>query len=636
MGGVPSSRRAVVQAPKGALTCFVVASLLGAAAAEGAGVAGRVLRNQEPVANAAVYAYQVVERTYRAVSTDRAGEFLFEELPAGLYKIVAHKSGVPPAVLVLARKAADESQYVQVELPESAADGASDFWALRGEVPSDVLRDLDPTSIALTSFQTDAPMPAAFLGGVEASASMRELGSGHFAEMTGAEVGLHGELGSFKLQLDGEFQNIAGTRVGASTRFADDALAGSVASFRVGLENPAAGQLGITGRSHELLAKHGRNFDTFSFDQYEVSYVRDFGDDRSTDLMAQYLETAAPSEGRVLPRNIPTASRLLAVQGSYLQLLGDSSRLRAGMRYRESYRVGPWIPGELGAARFLDLWSRGETELDSAMVVQYGLFTTTHDGAVSLSPKGGLVVRLNPHWQASVAATHRFVSGAEDPLRGDSTPQFLADTLGCENVDTSCYETEVLRGEGEDSTLRLKGSFREFDRTVRLFVRDDFLASGEGIFFVPGDRLPELEATLSQRLGSSVVASWSTRYAAGGGGEFRATNRNRYQNNVEIFSTAIETRIEPTATGIYLAFQRVDQNLEPVRRPGRRAHAPSTTQFQRLEVAVSQDVSQLFDLASSWAVRLGMELARGTTLLAPAESGKELRRRLTTSVAVRF
>ena len=602
----------------------------------GAGLSGRVLRAQEPVAQAAVYAYQVVERSYRSVTTDRSGEFLFEDLPAGLYKLVAHKAGVPPVVLMLARKAADESQYVQVELPDAAAAGEADFWSLRGEVPGDVLRDLDPTTISLASYHLDAPAPAALVGAVQANASVRELGAGRLAEMTGAEVGLHGELGQFKVRVEGEFQNIAGGSSAASARRAHEALSGSMASFRVGLENAAAGQVGISGETQELLARRGSKLDAFDFSQYEVSYLRDFGEERSTDLVAQYLETAGVAEGRVLPRSLPAAARLFSVQGNYLQVVGDSSKLRAGVRYREAFRVGPWIPGELGTARYLDLWSRGETELDAALVVQYGLFTTTHDGAVSFSPKGGLLVRLNPEWQASLAATHRFVEGDEDPLRSDFMPMLLAQTLGCESVDTTCYEAQMVRGEGEDSTFSVKASVREFDRTVRLFVRDDLLTSDEGIFLVPGDRLPQLEATLSQRLGRSVVASWSSRYTAGGGGEYRAANRNSYANDVEIFSTSLDAHIEPTSTGIYLAFLRVDQQLDPVRRPGRRWHSPATTHFERLELALSQDLSQVFDLASSWAVRLGMELARGTTLLAPAEDGKELRRRLTTSVAVRF
>ena len=46
------------------------------------GVAGRVLADSSPVAQATVYAYQVVERSLRRVLTDSGGEFAFSALPA--------------------------------------------------------------------------------------------------------------------------------------------------------------------------------------------------------------------------------------------------------------------------------------------------------------------------------------------------------------------------------------------------------------------------------------------------------------------------------------------------------------------------------------------------------------------------
>jgi hypothetical protein len=58
--------------------------------------------------------------------------------------------------------------------------------------------------------------------------------------------------------------------------------------------------------------------------------------------------------------------------------------------------------------------------------------------------------------------------------------------------------------------------------------------------------------------------------------------------------------------------------------------------LERYELGLSQDLSTLFDLATSWAVRVGMEVERGETLLEPVADADAYRRRLTTSVAVRF
>jgi hypothetical protein len=53
-------------------------------------------------------------------------------------------------------------------------------------------------------------------------------------------------------------------------------------------------------------------------------------------------------------------------------------------------------------------------------------------------------------------------------------------------------------------------------------------------------------------------------------------------------------------------------------------------------LALSQDLSALFELASDWAIRVGMEFVRGGTLLSPLPPTDGVRRNVTTSVAVRF
>jgi hypothetical protein len=598
-----------------------------------------VVRGADPVANAVVYAYQVVERSYRKVATDRAGEFLFEQLPAGLYKIVAHKAGVPPAVLVLARRTAEEAQYVQVELAppaDDAADPESDYWAVRSELPSDVLRELKPSAIALASHHDASErIASSFRGGVVARAGVEDLGLESQTQTSGAQVDLDGRLGNYRLAFEGEFQNLAESAPEAA---AGTGLSGQAAAFRVDLTNARRGRIGIVGQQHQRLAGADSIHEPLDFSNFQVRYANSFGSgERATDLSAQYVdETGLLASSGVAPRSLPWASRLLAIQGSYAQLLGDRGKIRAGMRYREAERQGPIVPALSDLERYLDLWSRGSHEATAAVVVEYGLFTTLRDGSVSLLPRGGVVLHLAPDWQASVSASHRFVATEEDPLAGDYTPLLFQGVLACEESDSACYEMQLVHGDGNDDSFRLRSSWREFDRTVRLFLRDDFYAGSEGIFFVPGDSLPEYQATVRRRLGDVVVASWNSSYAAGGGGVYRAGNNRWYENEVVYLSASLDTTIEPTATGVFVAFQRVEQNLDPVRRGARRRVAPASADLERYELGLSQDLSTIFDLATSWAVRVGMEVVRGDTLLEPVADPDDYRRRLTTSVAVRF
>jgi hypothetical protein len=537
---------------------------------------------------------------------------------------------------VLARRGADDAQYVQVELAaDETAEESASYWSVRSEIPADVLRDLEPGTIVLSSRSAPEPSRSSFEGGVVARAGFEDLGPELFAEMAGAQLDFEGRLGDLQLQFEGEFRNLA---AGGAQPLVSDGLSARSATFRVDLDSGRAGRLGIAGHQLERLVGDASAHDPLDFSNFQLRYVNSFGSSgQTTDVSAQYLdETGLNAGSRYAPRTLPRASRLLAIQGSYAQLLGERGRIRAGVRYRESesHIVPLGNAGEID--QYLDLWSRGEHQVDSTMVLQYGLYTTMRDGSVSLLPRGGVLLRLGPHWQSSVSASQRVIVTDDDPLEGDFTPLQFQGVLACEEAESACYEMRLMHGDGEDANFQLRGSWREFDRTVRLFLREDFFAGSEGIFFVPGDSMPEFQATVRRRISDTMLASWKSSYAEGGGGAYVAANRLPYENRVVYLSASLDTLFEPTSTGVFVAFQRIEQRLEPIRRPGRKLHAPAAAGLDRVELALSQDLTALFDLATSWAVRVGVEVVRGETLLEPATDPDEFRRRLTTSVAVRF
>src|SRR5436305_12156565 len=107
------------------------------------GVAGRVTGERSPLASAGVYAFQLADLRLHKISTDPQGNFLFQDLPAGLYKVIAHKAGFVPVVILLTRTTAQAYQFLELQLsqdamPATGAGGAKngappgdDFWSLR-------------------------------------------------------------------------------------------------------------------------------------------------------------------------------------------------------------------------------------------------------------------------------------------------------------------------------------------------------------------------------------------------------------------------------------------------------------------------------------------------------------------------
>ncbi len=653
MGGLTRRRRIGLH-PRNrvalALAALVLTGLGGSTARADSGqrlpgVAGRVLAETRPVADATVYAYRVVEKTLLRVLTDGAGEFQFSQLPAGLYKIIAHKSGFAPAVAVVTRRTADESQFVQVELPASPASETQrtsrGFWELRSEIPADVLRELDmPVVRELLVLTADAEQRQAptFLTQVAAVTGVADLDPELRAQILGGTVGLQGRLGRMDVAVEGDFRSLGGRNEGGNA--ADPTIQGESSTLRLKLGEATAGRFDLATERQSLLHS-GTGEEPIDFERFLLRYDREIGDG-STALVAQYVdETGLYGGGRLHPLDLPRASRALRIEGSYSHLLGGSGSLRSGLRYRESVRDYATQRGgesdDAVQARSIDAWSFGEWEIDSTYVVQYGLFTTAQNGTVSIAPRGGLVLRFGGNWQASTSASHRIELIDEDPLRGEFAPATIESALSCADAEASCFDLQLQKGDDQGDHLRMGGSWREFDRTVRLFLEDDFFAAGEGLFLVPGDRLPEVHASIRRRLGNDLVTSWTSSYAVGGGGAFRAANRKVYENQIGVISTAVDTLFRPTSTGVYVAFQRVEQRLEPIRRIGSPRRNTPSAQLDRLEVAVSQDLSPFFDAATDWAVRLGLELLRGGTLFQSLPVDPvELRHRVTTSVAVRF
>ena len=99
--------------------------------------------------------------------------------------------------------------------------------------------------------------------------------------------------------------------------------------------------------------------------------------------------------------------------------------------------------------------------------------------------------------------------------------------------------------------------------------------------------------------------------------------------------TSLDTHFQGSATGVYLAFHQLQQELSPVDGSG-----PSAQQvdMERLQVKVTQDLNVLLDLAADWAVHLDMEVSRGTSWLGPARAGNDdsIRKRILGGLAVRF
>jgi hypothetical protein len=617
------------------LTFFLGAlavATMGSAEENGA-LAGRVIGGNSPIPTVSVYAYQLADLDLSNAITDRDGIFFFEGLPAGLYKVIAFKRGFLPAVVMLTRTTAQAPQFLEVVLdrePRDRETAEAAFWKIRRQIPADVLRDIQhPTILASEESKPSRSQPALrtemqALAGVHEGLSIQE------GQLSGARVGIEGHVRDLMIGFDGTFSELESSGLsidGENPNGSSQAVSLEVASSE-------RSRVNVATHSNRLVTYANGNPSNVDFEHHRVSWSQKVGTRGRSDVTAQYTaENNFYRRALIRPNWIPESSRSWRLEGSYSTTISERSTLSAGLRYSEresQYRRRganqPLLPRES-----VELFGKGGWELKPAVVLQYGLYSTLHDGSLSLSPQGGVVVQLSPNWSASTLASRRI--NQKDPERDlttDFTPAYYQDRESCRRAEEYCYQLLFSRFFREGENLSFGAVHRKVGETQRLFFDDDFFDHLESLYLVEGDELPELRFELTRRLAPAIIARLESSLAAGGGGILQTSARKAFENEVRYLVTSFDTQFEGSSTGVYLAFYRLEQELNPV--TTRKSKAPGL-ELERWKLGVTQDLGFL---ATDLAVHLDMELSRGGSSSIPADTSEDVRRRVTGGIAVRF
>lgn len=609
------------------------------------GVAGQVRSAARPLDAVRVYLYHLADFHLDRAETDAAGHFLFDRLPEGLYKVIAYKRGFLPAVIQLTRTAGDSYQFLDLELAEAGTDGteAESFWSVRSRIPADVLREITLDALGedgRSSWRSDTELAASRLELPEGSglnAEMQALtGVDQIAaeegQMFGGRVGIEGQLGNLHIDLTGDYRQIESRQV------APISASGQTSVLSLDLASGDDTRVSLMSLSNRMDGFR-QSASPVDFEHYQVSVSQNLGENSRTQVSAQYTdESNFHRQGLYDPMGIPEASRVFRLAGSYARQMGEGTHLETGIRFWQRDYDGPHeepsrraLP--LAGDQRVDFFGRGDTRLQPAVVVEYGLYSRMTDGSLSLAPRGGLVVNLGSDWKASGMLSHRMDSG--DPIY-DFLPTLQRRNDECAESEDYCYRLLFTRsGDTEDEELAFGAIHREYAETLRLYFSDDFFDRMESLYLVPGDRLPELQFAWTRRLAPKVLARLESNVATGGGGIFYATDREAYENEVRYLVTSLDTRFQGTSTGLFIAFHHLQQQLNPLL-ASPEAVALETVDLDRLQLMLTQDLNTLLNLTRSWAIQLNMELSRGSDPFGGAQDDEELRKRILGGIAVKF
>ena len=293
------------------------------------GVEGRVHGRTAPIASAGVYAYELADLSLRKVKTDAQGNFRFSDLPAGLYKVIAHKSGFLPVVVELTRTSAQTYQRLELELAARSPSKASglardDFWALRAQVPSDVLRSIQmDQDLRLTSFEPVAAGDslANFHTHMEAMTGVAQAGSAGDGQMADGRLGIAGKVGPVQVDISGRFTQFN------PGNLAPSGAGGQARALSLSLEAGGSSRLHLTSLNNRLVNPNDESAPV-DLEHYQVSWTQDVGQNGRSDFAAVYTtESNYHRLGWLDPVDIPEASTTWRVEGAYTTSLGDRSTL---------------------------------------------------------------------------------------------------------------------------------------------------------------------------------------------------------------------------------------------------------------------------------------------------------------------
>ena len=626
-------------------------ALLGQAAVARAqrlpGVGGLVRGESSPLSAAHVWAYQITDLSLHKVLTDAQGNFLFRDLPAGFYKIIAHKVGFVPRMVLLARQKAQDYQRVEVDLPQRQAGQAEkedDFWGLISQVPPDVLHDIKRAEagdeiLQLTGFGSgnQLALTGSFAGEVRAQTGVdNSVAPGSSGQRSGAGFDIQGKLGEMQVGVQGRYFTLS---PGATFQPAGGGPGtGQTGSVALDFARGPGSRVSIQSSNNRMIARN-ESGDYSPVDQQHVglSWSQNVGENGHSELAAFYTsESNLHRQAAVVPLSIPDASRTLNFEWAYTENFSDRSSLQGGLRYRQrEFGLGDAdrANGKTGNGwqdlSSIDLFSRGGLRVQPAVLMEYGLYSSLSDGTVALTPQGGVVLQLASDWQFETTAAYRIYR--DQPLVPDFLPTLFEQRDLCEQGSASCYQMNLTHKVGNDDSLTFGAAQRKVGDTLRLYFSDDFFDRTESLYLVRGDKLPELRFGFQHKVSPKVTTKLDASMASGGGGLFLASDGLPYQNKVRYLVTSLDTQFLGTSTGVFVAFHHLEQQLDPVGM-GRPA---TQMDFERLQLMVNQNLNFLLNLASEWAVQLNMELSRGldpTTRVA----SDTIRRRILGGIAVKF
>lgn len=526
---------------------------------------GNVTNAARPVANALVIALNLKDLGATQTYTSTDGTFKLPSMPAGIYKVIAVKQGLKPAIAtILPGKPYQRVKLAMQNEKKPVVTTDDEMWEIRASLPPDILHEVDQVLAA-------ASLPDYRLPRLRGEmVSMTAVGDQPDTPMSAqTSLGVQSRLtDSWQLGVRGNIHRIDDP-TDATGSFGTPAAQSSVMSMELRSNENDSYRLASTKSFWRL---RGDTPETAEADVRTHNFEWEHGDAKvQVRYFAQEnLFASAPG------------SDLIEVSGGTTLMQTRHSDLGVSIRVQQESVRNTSLPEQ----RMADVTTTGSYSVVPALLVRYGVSSRVALTGTEVAPRTGAEWKFGKKSAFVVGGMYKVMDSSRDAAT--ALPSVVVWSEDGRVLPRYAYSFGIVSGDENSTHLSAIATVTAVESPLRMVVTDGSEQFWDGLYIDSGDVRRDLRVSCRKDLGNKLAIDVSAS-----GGEATPAHGGA----AKVYVTAdVQSIFFPTGTSLIISYRNIDQ---PQFNRG-------DYRSERVNVRMAQSLHLPLDLK----VLLGIEMAR--------------------------
>jgi hypothetical protein len=531
-------------------------------------VLGNVTNAASPVANALVIALNL--SSFDAIQTwsTADGSYTLPPLESGIYKIIAVKQGLGPAIATILPTNGNQRVNLALGNEKKGRKSANqEMWEIRGSLPQDILRELDQALEPPQVASYEVPRIRGEMMSMTAVAG--ETSAPAFAQTV---LGVQSRIGeSWQLGIRGNLHRVENPMDAAA--FGTPAAQSSVMSMELRSSPTDSYRVASTKSSW----RYREPISTESGDEADVRAHSLEWEHGGARVQVRYFAQ------QNLFRSNPLGSELVEIGGDTTILQTRRSDIGVSLRVtQESLRNVQTAP-----LRTADLTANASLVLVPSFTVHYGVSSRIGVDGAAWAPRTGAEWKVTKKTSFVIGAMHK----VSDPQRSVMLPETVTGADESHGLPRYSYSFGIVSGDDDANRLSAIATVTALDTPLRLVFTDGFEQFWDGLYVENGDLRRDVRVNYRRELGRVMAIDIAT--SAGSA----TPARSMLPMSAKAYMTGdLQSIFYPTGTTVAISYRETRQ--------------PQTTTRNYKSERVNVRMAQSLHLPLDLKLLLGMEMAR--------------------------